>query len=59
MSFRRGTEKRSAKIFGKEIRPKGFREMDKYAHVISQTQVPLEWPNRLKYYSAAYNEPTD
>ena len=31
------TEKRSAKIFGKEIRPKlGFREMDKNALVISK-----------------------
>ena len=30
-----GTKKRSAKLFGKEIRP-GFREMDKNAQVISQ-----------------------
>ena len=34
MSFR--AEKRSAKIFGKEIRPKFFGEMDKNALVISK-----------------------
>ena len=37
-------KKRSAKIFGKEIRPQGFREMDKDAcpSKFGKTQVPLE-----------------
>ena len=44
-----GTEKRSAKIFGKEIRPINVRfsgNGQKCPTNFEKTQVPLEWPNR-------------
>ena len=39
-------QKRSARIFGKEIRPKVFGKWTKKPYKFGKTTVPLEKPNR-------------